>query len=161
VNTGKGQRAQYGIEEVLLIALAIELLQLGMTPERASGVISSGRDVVLNEFKRALDTKTRIFGGTSALMYLDPRALLDLQDEDLFRVKVGKAYEALFFGTEGDLGKHFQRRQHAAARLAVLDLRRVATDILTFIEAAEIGTTEEAIKEIVDWALDNGSNKKA
>ncbi len=39
VNTGKGTRAIYGAKQVFQMAYAVELLMLGITPERASSIV--------------------------------------------------------------------------------------------------------------------------
>lgn len=50
VQRGQGRAAVFGWEEVLQLAVAVELLNVGMTPDHAHSVVQNGRDDLLQGF---------------------------------------------------------------------------------------------------------------
>lgn len=131
-NTGRGRKASYGIEETFLLALGIELLQLGVTPERVINVINPRRAAIVHELRFASRSGNWIRGNPK-LMYLDPRALSDLQDDEAVKAH-GGSVNNVRFGTVSDVGNYFARHRRLPPRLAVIDLQKLVTDVLNALQ---------------------------
>lgn len=54
-NKGKGARVQYGVGQTLLLAMGLELLQLGLTPERVISELKYGGGLIAEGFLSALE----------------------------------------------------------------------------------------------------------
>ncbi|OAO01661.1 hypothetical protein A8B75_14975 [Sphingomonadales bacterium EhC05] len=48
-NTGKGKKAEYGWDELIQLATALEMLEIGMTPEKAVTALLPAKDELLAE----------------------------------------------------------------------------------------------------------------
>ena len=77
---GQGSRAGYGLEQVVGVALAFELLELGMSPVRAVRLLRSSWDVALRAIIIGWASGGR--GARPVLLALAPRALDELGLED-------------------------------------------------------------------------------
>jgi hypothetical protein len=77
INTGRGRAADYQAEHVVLLALALELLSFGYTPERAAAAILDS----LAELARGVDALTNPeTWSVTMVCNFAPRGLADLQD---------------------------------------------------------------------------------
>jgi hypothetical protein len=85
-NLGKGRRVKYQADQVLLVAWALELIQLGFTPERAVATLRGQPDSEWTIALLAVDDLLNE-GHTDALIAFDPAILssaLGDDDEDQF-----------------------------------------------------------------------------
>lgn len=154
INTGKGRKAEYGVGETLTLALALEFLQLGVTPEVVVDFVRIHRDQVLQELKRALGNRERRFMEKSSLIYFDPCALYGLQDEDSQKAIYGEKAGAVYLGESSDLTKFFTRHPNAPPRLAVIDMARMMHAVVGALAARlDDGGESSMIQEFVDWAF--------
>jgi len=79
VNTGRGRAADYQPEHVVLLALALELITFGYTPEKAIGAMEESLGSIAEGIYRATDFKETI------LCSFQPNGLGDLQDKIKFQ----------------------------------------------------------------------------
>lgn len=77
INPGRGKQAEYRANHVLVIALAMQLLQLGLTPERAVWIIQQNQDCVRLSISLAVQSLDEL---TPAFLYFDPALLTQLGD---------------------------------------------------------------------------------
>lgn len=77
INPGRGRQAEYRANQVLVIAIAMQLLQLGLTPERAVRIIQSNQDRVRLCISLAVPSPLEI---QPAFLYFDPALLSELGD---------------------------------------------------------------------------------
>jgi hypothetical protein len=81
-NTGRGRAATYTVGHLLQLGLALELNQLGLTPERAAAVIGSDMHAVAMALSHAAGQGPSEEGfQLPFFLYFDPAALSDLMDE--------------------------------------------------------------------------------
>lgn len=140
-NTGKGRRAAYGLDELLLFALAFELVQLGVTPERASTLLTDCSEIVLGEAKAALSSET--IKGAERLLIIDPRALSSLQGESA-------AYDDyLMVGGLADVRKRFRSR-YVVPRIAIIDLMSVIVALGRVVD--EMCADVDVAADWLNWA---------
>lgn len=57
INTGKGKAAQYGWRELFLQFVALELIELGLTPERARIICSVNEGAIMRAFSETIYPK--------------------------------------------------------------------------------------------------------
>lgn len=77
INPGRGKQAQYRANQVLVIAIAMQLLQLGLTPERAVRMMQDNQDRVRLCIMLAVPSPEAL---EAAFLYFDPALLTDLGD---------------------------------------------------------------------------------
>jgi hypothetical protein len=150
-NTGRGKKASYGVEEAVLLAMAIELLQLGVTPERVIGVINPRKAAVVEELRSAARSGN-FLGSSPKLMYFDPRALADLQDEQAAK-RPGLGLDIVRFGAGRDLGTFFGRHRKGSPRLAVIDLQKVVAGFLDGLQHTLQTGGEGLAEDLRDWGF--------
>jgi hypothetical protein len=76
-NVGKGRRAAYGFSEIVLLAVAFELLQLGITPERIVSILGSQPNPKHILLVMASTWMLRDLGNRKVLMF-NPTSLMGL-----------------------------------------------------------------------------------
>jgi len=72
INPGRGKAAEYSAYQVLVFALAFQILQLGMTPERAVQVIKQNEDHIRLAVSLAVNEKGTV---SPAMIWFDPATL--------------------------------------------------------------------------------------
>jgi hypothetical protein len=77
INPGRGKAAEYRPHQILIIAIAFQMLQLGLTPERAVQVIKQDQDRVRLAMGLAVNETGTI---TPALLWFDPSILTRSQE---------------------------------------------------------------------------------
>lgn len=79
INPGRGKQAQYRANHVVVIAIALQLLQLGLTPERAVKIITENKDRVRLALMLAMPSDGM---PQPSVLYFDPALLTRLGDVD-------------------------------------------------------------------------------
>ncbi|API58752.1 hypothetical protein BSL82_05000 [Tardibacter chloracetimidivorans] len=111
-NTGRGRAATYDFGAVLGLCLGFELLQIGLTPERAVDVLRENWGYVRQATALAMRTD-------GIFIYCDPAAL-----ENLGKTILGEensASDTFFFAGAGILREKLEQPQHIR-RLAIINL---------------------------------------
>lgn len=75
INPGRGKQAEYRAHHAVVIAIAMQLLQLGMTPERAVRIIKDNQDRVRLGISLAVPSSEEF---ASAFFHFDPALLSEL-----------------------------------------------------------------------------------
>lgn len=148
---GRGRAATYGAGEILLMALALELIQLGLTPERASFVIRENLDrVVLAARIAARWTKDR---ETDPAMFLwcDPASLSQIWAPE----GADEADRSFNYGGVAVLKERLTswakaKSQSEFRRLALINLSNVIGEIVAFSEAAGFHS-EDVLNALHEW----------
>lgn len=137
-NTGKGKRATYGFGALLKIALGFELLQLGLTPERAAEVLKDNWHIIDIALSLANPSHPPENGGQpfDVFLYCDPVALSSLRevraDQD------GDPSDATFFYTSApELARSVGSAGLDLRRLALINLTRLLSDIAIELQDSE------------------------
>lgn len=102
INPGRGKAAEYQAHQLLVILLAFQMLQLGLTPERAVGIIKQNQDRLRLAIGLAITGDQPI---NPAILWFDPSILKDSTGPE------GDLAEATFnYGGEGtgrEIFEHF------------------------------------------------------
>ena len=86
INTGRGVAARYGPEHVFLIASALQLIDVGLTPERAIEVISQQKDYLGLALQSAL-AKGDSGQDTDTFVLVEPQGLNDFRRSSIKAMK--------------------------------------------------------------------------
>ncbi len=121
VNTGRGTVATYGVGEVFLLGVALELMQLGLNPERAVQAITDDYHAVATGAGMAAyygppdgSFKNPVF------YYLDPTALNDLMRQG---AEGDRASASFFYAGMGIINEQLiERSKEGFARLALINI---------------------------------------
>lgn len=133
-NTGKGKAAAYGPIQVTMLGVALELLQLGLSPERAALLLANSGGRWLSQMTHAglSAVYSPEYTGGQQLMLIDPVGLGDLQVTTAAKQRIvdgGPANQLADFLADPP--------QPYSGHLAIIDLRWLALAICN--AAAEIG----------------------
>jgi hypothetical protein len=151
VNVGKGKSAKYGAGHVITLALALELAELGLTPERIVTLIRGDYFPVFAAVKGSTDAilsgewkPTRSGSAGSIFLYLDPSALASLRDRD----PAGTSFEAADASTVAQHLAHvtsnFERR-----RLAIVNVTALVDALVLLLNGGE---QQAFLKDAEVWA---------
>lgn len=77
-NTGRGSRAEYGVEQILAFALAFELLETGIMPVRAVRIVRSAWHDAARVFAITWAELSSRHSGDQMFLVLTPSALTEL-----------------------------------------------------------------------------------
>jgi hypothetical protein len=159
VNTGSGRRAQYDMEALIKLLCAFEMLQLGISPERAAAMMNYFAPTLMvgadNLRASVLDPTTDEF-----LIIFDPFALARISDQareiEDNSTKADEAFIKLpgsFFCALGSRHAQLIRRR----RTAVINLSLVLSNAAEFLGQHEEITRSAFARALNDWADDMAS----
>lgn len=159
LNTGKGKAAEYGAEQVILLMLAFELLELGMTPEKICSLLGISGGTIVHEFRNICRRgRGTILKKNQTIVYFDPQGLSYLRDD-------GDDFSALdpkiIVGVPSDLKRMFSDSINESKRLAVLDLFALVDVLLSCLISAKNCSIEEAVGSLLEWAREYDGNPEA
>ena len=151
LNTGRGRAAKYRAAHLYLLAVAIELLQIGLSPERAKTVIEEYLHSVAMAASLAtngMPMDVRRFE-SPAFLYCDPAALRDLttiyQGEDW-------ASQTFFYAGLGQLMGQFREWfTEGVQRMAFFSVSALIFD-LAQNTLPKTGDQQKFLSEIDAWA---------
>lgn len=158
VNVGKGGRARYGTTQLSQIMIALDLLDVGMPPERVAALVIGQ----WNELRQALSYVLRNKDERVYLMVF-PRALGHLSDDASAR----EAESICLPVTGTELCRRLTSRDGQDWPVAILDLvtlfRAMTTPMALVLPNAPAAQNAEAAlrSEILDWWGASGNNPQA
>lgn len=129
-NTGRGKPAAYDWEQLILLAVAFDLVELGLPPDLAIEVVNGERDRMLDAMAAADDLKPLgIIPVSPTLMVLEMRALEPLKDE------MALQNHGIHIITNEQFSKVILGSIITDVKLpvSVIDLRGVVEDLFTWI----------------------------
>lgn len=161
INTGRGVAATYRAEHVLLLGLTVELLQLGLTPERAVRTLSQNARTIMQAFcdellAEAQEAKGYAFTGPrQTYLGFDPEALQDLARPSIRMEKPGDiATSSFVYGDPKTLTSWLQNPHlEQGIRISVIPLTRFMQRLLSHV-SAKLGPTEHQsfALSLAEWA---------
>jgi len=161
INTGRGVAAIYRAEHVLLLGLTIELLQLGLTPERAVRTLSNNSRTIMQAFCDELLAESQeakgydFTGPRQTFLGFDPEAMQELakQPEGLETVEDIASFTFIYGGV--DTLTHWLQNPfpNQGIRLAVIPLTRFMQRLLSHVSHS-LGSDQhnEFALALAEWA---------
>lgn len=149
-NTGRGRRATYGVSHVLLLSLAIELGQFGLTPERSKGLIEANERIVRAAFALAVEAQDadREANGPAVISF-DPNVLQSLVspvEDDLW------LRGSFNWGRLSEATQYFaDRARSGMSRLAIFSVSDLLLDLADQLAATD-GERTAFFDAVAEWA---------
>ncbi|MCO5794014.1 MAG: hypothetical protein HEQ21_14425 [Blastomonas sp.] len=136
VNTGRGKVAAYGVGEVFLLGVALELMQLGLNPERAVDAITDDLfAVAMGAGMAAYDGPPTGGFKNPIFYYLDPSALNDLMRPGR---QGDRASASFFYAGLGIINEHLAARaKEGFGRVALINVSFLVHRISGFLVKPE------------------------
>lgn len=150
-NTGKGRAASYGAGSILLLALALELTQVGVSPERSIRLLENNLSFVTSAAKIASNWRAAR-NKTAMLLYLEPTSLAGLTRPDL-----ETSSDTFFYDSWPILRKRIENYgTRGFRRLALINLSDLIANICEILEHLMEITTEQAFLDALQAWTDEG-----
>jgi len=151
VNTGKGKAVEYGADSVLSLAVALELAQLGVPPDRSVRLLTEN----LTHIVVASRIASHWLGAANKevmYLYLDPTALISLMDETAEE----EVSETFFYGGWPVVRELMDRGGTGdLRRMALINLTQVMIQICQHLDDAPHSvTSDDFISGVQDWTLE-------
>lgn len=156
LETVKGKAAKYRAGDVFDLALAVELTQLGLPPDRIVGVLLSNRYSVAMAARMAADSVKKILTcetteeeSLKVYVYLDPEAMEPLTAaSDDEKHEFDQASRSFFYGGSGVL-------HDILARADLMKLRRLSiVNITAVVFYLAFSLSDEFPDLVIKWAND-------
>lgn len=148
INTGKGRAARYLPDHVVLIALAMELAEFGLPPERSVRLLQSYRWTIANWARVAIDEAS-----PPLVLLFDP-ALLSDEPADLDPHPLDIATSTFACVRADQVQEQFEIFYRAAGirRLVLLNLSTILEGLLSSVrERSGQAAAEEFAKALATW----------
>ena len=171
VEMRKGKATQYHVGSIVEMALAVEMTQLGLTPERVVDVISGGWWTTIMAVRLAAQTLVEHptgyvdLGGpepTAVFLFFDPSGLRSLMgpirrsnpDEGSYHPEF--ASNSYTYGTETILRENIVRLTATTPRMAMVNLTAMLDVLAIFTRSDGEETSQEErqtfFQELLDWS---------
>lgn len=143
-NTGSGRAAAYEGPEIFLLALALELLQLGLSPERAVGLITKNMFPIATVARMSVLTP-----GMDLNFYLqfDPSALSGLAEED----DEDSPFADLWYSGTGTLNEMMEGRSWT--RVAIINVPALIERTFWLVSQTSAEEAESGLLQLKAWLL--------
>lgn len=148
---GRGRAAVYGPNEIVQHLFACELLQLGLTPERAVEVVESDGYQVIIATALAVDN---LLAGKSdsksdLLLCLDPLALANIMARKGIE---DPSSASLFYATGSALSDVMIGGKMARRRLAIINVTVMLVEVSEILEVQQAIEPKEFLESLLAWA---------
>lgn len=148
VNTGTGKRAEYHGQQIFLLGLALEMLQLGLTPERATHVIQRNYTPICACARLALFGLNKD-GAEAPSMFVrfDPAAL------DALGASNGhdEADTTFWYEGVGTLADMLRKGGTLWPRVALINLSSLISHVFTLIHEFSSASADAFENELTTW----------
>lgn len=142
-NSGKGGRAVYGSEQILLLAVTIEILQFGVTPERILEQLSPSH--LGTAFKHALEKRGHF--SQSVFYVFSPSSLAGMQASS----KNQTGFQSLVVSLDEFQELVFKSTDFGRRRFAAVNLTCILDAYLNFFGLSEPTDVSNLAIEIDKW----------
>lgn len=150
-NTGKGRAAVYGFGAIWRLCLGFELLELGITPERASNLLRINWHNIQTATALAINAHKLFCRDNEpfdVFLYCDPNALQAVVDNDDI------SDDNFFYTSAPEMSRSLtQFRGMELRRLALINLSRLIGDLVEVL-----GSSEELKRAYEQWDDEERAN---
>jgi hypothetical protein len=158
VNTGRGVAATYDIGHLFLLGLALELNQLGLTPERAADVLMNNPEAVLSALSIASAWRREGTEAGPMLLYFDPAVMSPLmrppEEED-------QASASFFYGGWAVVRENIDSKPWHTRRIALVNVSDVVFELIArLVVNLKLGDEGEWLDNLDAW-IDSCRDGKA
>lgn len=154
INTGRGRAAAYNVGHLVLLGVALELNELGLTPERAIRAISEDLHAVAMAVHMAARSDEPRDGSFEFPMFLycDP-AVLDELTNDAAQGQADWASATFFYAGIGQAMETFQEWFRAGVRrMAFFSVSALLWELAKYSPKKGDQTIDDFYSEVMAWA---------
>lgn len=167
VNTGRGRPARYEAEQMIMLALALQFIELGLTPERAVSVLQTRAGNIADAVAAALRGRGEIY------LLIDPDGLgtfrespppspgLESEFASATEAEKDIAVRSLSWWNTQDMMGEVMDVLHFCHHVAVIGLSTILSYMESWLEADRPGYGEAFKEAAIAWASQNGSGEGA
>ena len=149
VNTGKGNPAKYGWRELFLLALALEYLEIGSTPERSVQEISKFEDNLTIGIAKVVSSQNAEQEAYYLITELSSLLVLRKENSWADRVKLLTQSEiGMIFSEQGD--------NRFISPYAIIDLRQLIASLLLAVFKMSYFSKDDVVRDLRAWSHDVG-----
>lgn len=145
-NTGRGRPAAYSAGQIMSLAIAVELLQLGMSPERAVAALS------VEDFPAAIGLALLKFprtdGWSDAFLLFQPNSLAGLTEDGPAGPEA--AFTSAIF-LKHDLREWIGRDGRFSRRVTIVNLSEIIDMVISALALDGACSEDEFLKELGGW----------
>lgn len=151
VNTGRGRPADYNAASVLQLMLALELVEIGLTPERAINLIRHfGFVVVQAAFHGSKHLlRTRMEEDDDFFFSLDPKALAVLTEPE----SSGEDDDPVLASVSWDFSGTVLQTLDQGRRRAFVNVTKMLIAASRHLEREGVSTRESFSDGLLEWAM--------
>lgn len=159
VNTGKGRPAVFGWNQITELALALELVNLGIPPEQTARALQADK---LKLHQTMLELTTRL--DAQALVAVAETETWPLVSTTFLSVYIGalsgltedgSVHEPIVNSIEGaDLSEWFDQRSEVHSAVVLVDLGRTIAKLISHVSIWSGRPINEVVDELAVWAAE-------
>lgn len=149
INTGRGRAATYSVGHLFQWALALELFQFGLTPERAVNVLQQNMDTVLKATFIAVSWRESGLDEGPMCLWFDPTVLLPMMEQE----EEDQASNSFFFGGWAIVKETFGGLWDTQ-RIALINLSKLLLNVTTeMVSELKLGSETEILIRLRHWVI--------
>lgn len=150
-NPGKGSRVKYDAEQVLSVALALELIQMGSTPERVVDDLHLNTAVCWRANYAA--AKAHKAGGAPILLVMNPWSLTFALDPD----RSGRSYMPMLYFELSEMDRFLSAWAEASSRrMGIVNLSALISKIDEALVGLGLAKANQFIADVSTAAISMG-----
>ena len=148
-NKGKGARVKYGFGQTMMLAMGMELLQLGLTPERVVLQLRYSGGYLADGFAEAL--KQHGSDGDDVYYIFAPESLIGLRGMD---DEEGTSGLRSAMAVKSEIGEVFKTALFGASRRsAFINMSAILAEFVTYFADKGLETAADLRQPIMKWQI--------
>ena len=146
-NKGKGARVNYGIGQTMSLAIGMEMLQLGLTPERVVEQLGQAGGALSQGFCKAFADRAE---KDDPIYYMfDPEALNTLRDAELDKSRTG--LQSMIVSASGLRDALRMASMHWTRRIALINITAILTDYISYFSDIGLSSPDALAEPLERW----------
>lgn len=155
-NKGKGARVNYGIGQTMSLAMGMEMLQLGLTPERVVEQLGRGGGSLAEGFSDAL--KEYGYDPDPIYYIFDPESLNSLREQEEGKFRTG--LQSLMVSASKMETAMTMASKHWTRRFAIINISAILDDYISYFIDKGLAAPENLAQPLENWrALEDNKSK--
>lgn len=146
-NKGKGARVNYGIGQTMSLAIGMQMLELGLTPERVVEQLGNAGGSLAQAFNAAF---TDLSKKDDPIFYMfDPETLSSLRDADLDKSR--KGLQSMMVSASDLRNALRVASTHWTRRLALINMSEILTDYISYCADKGLSSPDALAEPLERW----------
>lgn len=156
-NKGKGARVNYGIGQTMCLAIGMEMLQLGLTPERVVDQLGQAGSSLAEGFSDAL--KEYGYDPDPIYYIFDPESLNSLRYQEFEKSRTG--LQSLMVSASKMEDVMNMASKHWTRRFAIINISGILDDYISYFIDKGLASPENLAQPLENWRTLEANKSKA